>query len=66
MRPDAARAGVDDPRDWIVQADTDEWLRIPDARARLAVVPPEYDVVMVQHASRTKAELLGFDPTADW
>ncbi len=63
MRPDAARPGVDDPRDWIVNADTDEWLRIPNARACLAVVPADLDVVQVPHATRTYAQCRCFRAT---
>ena len=42
-----------DPSDWIVTADTDEWLRIPGAREFLATVPAEFDAVMVPHYSGT-------------
>jgi glycosyltransferase involved in cell wall biosynthesis len=53
MRPDAARAGADDPRDWIIQADTDEWLRLPGLRDTLDGLPAEVEAVLVPHASRT-------------
>lgn len=63
MRPDAARAGVDDPRDWILTADTDEWPRYPGARAFLASVPAEKDSVLVQHASGTYNQVRAFRAT---
>lgn len=42
-----------DPQDWILTADTDEWLRVPGARSVLAALPNEVDVVMVPHVSGT-------------
>jgi tetratricopeptide (TPR) repeat protein len=48
-----APGGVARESDWIISADTDEWLRIPGARDFLARVPAETDVVLIPHASRT-------------
>jgi tetratricopeptide (TPR) repeat protein len=42
-----------EPTDWIITADTDEWLHVPRLREVLATVPIEADVVMVPHHSRT-------------
>jgi glycosyltransferase involved in cell wall biosynthesis len=42
-----------DAEDWIITADTDEWLHVPRLREVLATVPIEADVVMVPHHSRT-------------
>lgn len=39
--------------DWIIQADTDERLKLPGLRDVLARVPPRVDVVMVPHGSGT-------------
>lgn len=40
-------------RDWIVTADTDEWLRVPGLKDFLDSVPTGIDVVMVPHKSMT-------------
>jgi glycosyltransferase involved in cell wall biosynthesis len=43
-----------DELDWIVSADTDEWLRLPGLREHLTVgVPDKVDVLMVSHHSLT-------------
>lgn len=47
------RQGALQPEDWIITADTDEWLRVPGLRDFLPTVPNEADVVMVPHASKT-------------
>lgn len=43
----------DQAHNWIVTADTDEWLRVPDLGAFLLRVPADRDAVLVPHASRT-------------
>jgi glycosyltransferase involved in cell wall biosynthesis len=58
-----ATIGHNSAADWIIQADTDEWLRIPNARAILAAVPADLDVVMVPHATRTYAQCRCFRAT---
>jgi glycosyltransferase involved in cell wall biosynthesis len=52
-----------EPRDWILTADTDEWPRYPNARAVLAAVPAQVDVLMVSHASRTYRQTRAFRAT---
>lgn len=42
-----------DAQDWIITADTDEWLRLPGLRDVLPRVQSEADVIMVPHASKT-------------
>jgi tetratricopeptide (TPR) repeat protein len=63
MRPDAARAGTDDPRDWVLTADTDEFPRYPGARAFLASVPPAVDCVLVRHVSGSYRQTRAFRAT---
>lgn len=66
MRPDAPLGGRgDDPRDWVVTADTDEWQRLPGLRAWLANVPAEANVVMVPHHSRTYRQSRIFRATCE-
>lgn len=53
LRNESYGGAAQDPRDWIVTADTDEWLRVPGLRGVLAGIPPQVDVVMVPHVTRT-------------
>jgi tetratricopeptide (TPR) repeat protein len=56
------------PTDWIITADTDEWLRIPGARSFLASVPADRDVVVVPHSTGTyrQARCLRATTQARW
>ena len=56
-------AGMGEPEDWILTADTDEWPRYPGARAFLASVPATSDVVLVKHASGTYRQTRAFRAT---